>query len=77
MRRLTPVLWPTDIDAGRFSEGLYIGRDGDCHVVWAETGDGFGWQMQGACKVVALPHENMSEELRRQHNRLSRVDDLV
>jgi hypothetical protein len=77
VRKLTPVLWPIDYPDGAYAEGLYMGRDGDAFTVWAEVPDGSGWRVQGACEVTAMPIENMSEQLRRQHVRMSRVDVVV
>jgi hypothetical protein len=54
-----------------------MGRDGDAFTVWAEVPDGSGWRVQGACEITAMPIENMSEQLRRQHVRMSGVDDMV
>ena len=78
MKRLTPVLWPIDYPSGAYAEGLYIGKDGDVFNVWAEVPDGSGWKVQAACEVSPMAYANMSEQLRRQHVRMSGVDgDLV
>ena len=77
MKRLTPVLWPIDYPNGAYAEGLWMGRDGEVHMVWADVPDGSGWRLQAACEVTRMPVENVSEALRRQHVRMSGVDDVV
>ena len=78
MKRLTPVLFPVAWPGPDYAEGLYMGKDGDAYVVWAEIPDGSGWKVQAVCEVSPMAYSHMSEQLRRQHVRMSGVDgDLV
>jgi hypothetical protein len=74
MRRLTPVLFPIAWPGPDYAEGLFIGMDGDVYVVWAEMPYGGGWRAQAALHVERMPYADMSEQLRRQHVRMSGVD---
>jgi hypothetical protein len=77
VKRLAPILFPIAYPGPDYAEGLYMGRDGDIFIVWAETPEGGGWCAQAAYQIEPLLHENMSEQLRRQYFRMSGVDDVV
>jgi len=71
IRRLTPVSFPISWPGPDYAEGLYLARDGDCHVVWAQSPDTGRWCEQAASDVVELDNAFVSEELRRQIGRIA------